>query len=349
MADNISALLGLQPNNMNALADSLRGEQRMGDYYSMSTLSPIAQYGQQLQQRSQQAAKQGGSLSQALEKEATRKAEREQDYQRGLEASTLAHDRRMSHAQAQKKADELKFDDFKPYVRGGKPVYISQKGSEVFELDENGDIKKTTMEGVSPYEKPSTSSSKSSSNNTKLGGTVTSRDKVAKEAARHIQPFNIFKEYKEDYSNITDVPFTDGVEGLPFVSQLENTMAKYAPVVTDEKSEEKAGWWSNYKQFYENPERHKLYGAALTPGEMRQWELANVTPSMTDKQIREKLAIQADLSKKVMEYYKDLQSTEYAPEFLDKVYGKPMALADEVMGLTEELSDEDIILKYGGG
>lgn len=72
MADNISALLGmgLQPqDNMNALADSLRGEQRMGDYYSQSTLAPIAQLGKTMQNRSASAANRGGILKQAIQKQ----------------------------------------------------------------------------------------------------------------------------------------------------------------------------------------------------------------------------------------------------------------------------------------
>lgn len=75
---SIEALLGMglgPQDNMKAMADSLRGEQRMGDYYGMSTLAPIAQLGQNMQQRSSEGAKRGGVLRQTMEREATRKRE----------------------------------------------------------------------------------------------------------------------------------------------------------------------------------------------------------------------------------------------------------------------------------
>ncbi len=116
MADNISTLLGLglgPQDDMEALARSLRNEQSYGDFYGGSSIKETADYGKRLSDRQTQAAQRGGVLRQAMEREATRKAELEAMNQRGLTAegvrvgerdedysrkqadSTLAHERRM--------------------------------------------------------------------------------------------------------------------------------------------------------------------------------------------------------------------------------------------------------------
>ena len=156
--DNINTLLGLglgNQDNMNALANKLRGEQKLGQMLGMSTIDNVAQHGQRIQDNTTQAANRGGVLNRAMEAENTRKEEREEDYQRGLGAEKRQQAHALKLATAKKKADSLKYGDFKPYVDAdGNIKYLTRKGGEVFELDESGDIRKSTMEGLSPYEKP---------------------------------------------------------------------------------------------------------------------------------------------------------------------------------------------------
>ena len=74
---DINTLLGLglgPEDDMQALADNLRGQQREGRFLGMSTVAPIAQYGQGLQLSATDSAKQGGALRLSMAKEAQAQA-----------------------------------------------------------------------------------------------------------------------------------------------------------------------------------------------------------------------------------------------------------------------------------
>jgi hypothetical protein len=84
MAD-INTLLGMgvsPQDNMQALAERLRGQQQTGQMLGMSTLSPVAQYGQNMATGAADSARTGGALRQAMEKENTRKLELKDEKER---------------------------------------------------------------------------------------------------------------------------------------------------------------------------------------------------------------------------------------------------------------------------
>jgi hypothetical protein len=49
-------------------------------------------------------------------------------------------------------------------------------------------------------------------------------------------------------------------------------------------------WWSDFRQFYELPQRHELFGAALTPQEAASWKASSITPSVDPAVVRQRLA-----------------------------------------------------------
>lgn len=130
MANGIETLLGLglgPQDDMKALASSLRKEQAIGDYFSGSSSPRMAQYGQRLAERSGDEAKTGGALRQTMAKEATRKSEREQDYQRGLTASDLTNTRKIeSDKQAQ--MDKIAIYKMKEELKPKKSTKLKPTG-----------------------------------------------------------------------------------------------------------------------------------------------------------------------------------------------------------------------------
>lgn len=96
MANGIETLLGMglgPEDDMRALARNLRREQAIGDYHSGSSSQRVSDYGRNLSERSRKSAQVGGGLRQAQAQEATRKLERDEDYQRDLAAGELRHKR----------------------------------------------------------------------------------------------------------------------------------------------------------------------------------------------------------------------------------------------------------------
>jgi hypothetical protein len=49
--------------------------------------------------------------------------------------------------------------------------------------------------------------------------------------------------------------------------------------------------WQNYKRWYELAQRNNMFGATLTPNEMRAWASANPSAAQTDAQIAEGLKV----------------------------------------------------------
>lgn len=60
-------------------------------------------------------------------------------------------------------------------------------------------------------------------------------------------------------------------------------------------------WWKNYRKGAELVERHAMFGAALTPGEQRSWQNADVGPGMDAAVIKRNLATRAALAEKVLD------------------------------------------------
>jgi hypothetical protein len=84
---------------------------------------------------------------------------------------------------------------------------------------------------------------------------------------------------------------------------------------------EGATWWQGYND-YKNVVRHELYGGALTPGEIKVFESANITPAMDPKQIqanleRQKEVVQNGLKRKA----NAMIASGYDPRAISQAYG----------------------------
>jgi hypothetical protein len=282
MADNINALLGmgLSPqDDMTALANSLRGEQGMGDYYSMSTLAPISQLGKTMQGRSTDAANRGGVLKQSMLKQAADEerrqaaltlaaANRDQDYKRGLERDTKLQENRVSLAKTKAAMKPKKVDEFET-------------------------------------------------------GTGSERQKFEKMAEDAMVQQSIFKGFDPEYANsFTDPISGDQIEGFPFVGELENTLSRVAPILTSEKQQAKAKWWSDYRKYYENIERHGLFGSALTAGETGIWKASNINENMTKEQVQAGLDKMNEVIEMKKKHAQDVNlSKNWSPNYVNTTLG----------------------------
>lgn len=70
-------------------------------------------------------------------------------------------------------------------------------------------------------------------------------------------------------------------------SRLPNALASVGLGGKDAK--DAAQWWSEWKKFYTLGTRNQLFGATLTPNEQKAWAEVDINPSMSAKQIRERM------------------------------------------------------------
>ena len=75
---------------------------------------------------------------------------------------------------------------------------------------------------------------------------------------------------------------------FPRGNTIANYFAKEGYGSVDRKQE--GAWHGNLNQFYTMPERHKYFGAALSPTEQADWEKSAINPNMDDYQIRHAMA-----------------------------------------------------------
>lgn len=290
--------MGLGPqDDMKALASSLRGDQGMGDYYSMSTLAPIAQLGQSMQKRTGQAAQQGGVLRQAMEREATRKSEREQDFTRGQAADTLAQQRKLEYAQAQKKAPVSKYGKYDEYVdtQGNPRNVVAKDGLTFTQNPESGALEQTNISGWTKPRKPTSGSGKQGYY--ERFGTAKQQLDFEKTAKDTQNQLTVFRQYLPEYGSISNIP------GM---GTLDNIIAKDLPAWASDEQKQQQTWWRDYRKQYENIERHKLFGSALTANEQAAWKQSNIGPDSSPEQIQDAMDTLSYLTKKMA--YKEKQN-----------------------------------------
>lgn len=333
MAD-INTLLGMgvsPQDNMQALADKLRGEQQLGNALGMSTLSPVAQYGQNMATGAAESASRGGVLRQAMKKEqqaqdnynstalaktqAAKKIARasvdkasEMERVNKDKATALAE----SKATAAKEAAKLDFDDFEDYVDAdGNHFQIAQRAGEVFTHNEAGDITRTTLQGKRPFVDPT-------SRNAKRGiQTIYGSPKQQKQfedlADESENQLTVFGQYKPEYSSSSK---------MPFVGSVENALARNLPNLSSDEMVDQQRWWRDYNKEYKNIARHKLFGSALTAAEIKAWEQANVDADSSPEQTADAMATLTYLTRKLAEKSKENAIIkDRDPEYIQNNYG----------------------------
>ena len=90
---------------------------------------------------------------------------------------------------------------------------------------------------------------------------------------------SMYSSYKPEYAS-----------QIPFSGQLATSLGTWADPIMDKDTKDLTGWWRTYKKDNILPERHKMFGAVLTPAEIKSWNQASINEGMTDYTIRKNLA-----------------------------------------------------------
>jgi len=67
--------------------------------------------------------------------------------------------------------------------------------------------------------------------------------------------------------------------------------------------QDRSGWWKTYKKFNILPERHEMFGAALTAPEIAAWNGASISENDSDYTIRKNLAFRENFIRDKMAKY----------------------------------------------
>ena len=107
------------------------------------------------------------------------------------------------------------------------------------------------------------------------------------------------RKFKDEYS-------PQGITGKPGV-QVENFVESNFPKVSSmigkpkdqQRVKEQAAWWRDQEYYNTLPERHALFGSALTPGERASWNAATIQPGMRPEAIRETMKTRKEIMESV--------------------------------------------------
>ena len=70
---------------------------------------------------------------------------------------------------------------------------------------------------------------------------------------------------------------------------ISNIVARVGGQHMDESDRKRQQWWADYDLMYTLPERHELFGSALTTNEKASWAAASISKEMSDAQIMTQL------------------------------------------------------------
>lgn len=337
-------------NPLQAISDALRTDRARAE---MRELQP------QIQQAAQTAATGETGLTEYKLKKSLAKEEAD----RKAAEEEREHRRKVVEAQMKTKPkykEAVQYQD----AQGNKVNAIFEESSgQYFTAGPEG-LQPLDMTGLTPVP------TKKSGDGSGKWGTSGERKAFESQAKMMRQQFDVFDNYNKDFSNITEIAGKE-IEGLPGVSQMENYIATNAPILSDQESKDKAEWWASYKKFYENLERHELFGSALTAGEQSQWKMSNINESMTDDQIKSRMATLKDLASKVIKMQLDgAKAKGWPDDYVGSQYDWFQQRNGDTEGDTvvrqggstggrsgkvnrqgsgsDGLSDEDLLKQYGG-
>lgn len=78
-------------------------------------------------------------------------------------------------------------------------------------------------------------------------------------------------------------------------SSIQRQFGKMAGGAAPQATQEMTRWWSDQAMMDELPQRHALFGAALTANEQRSWNDAAINPSLSPDVIRKRLAVRQEI------------------------------------------------------
>lgn len=103
-------------------------------------------------------------------------------------------------------------------------------------------------------------------------------------------------------------------------SKLPNAMA--AVGIGTQGSKDAANWWGQWNLLYTLPQRNATFGATLTPHEKQAWAEADIGPSMSGEQIRDRVSRVLKILKSKGGLMNRTYRAQYDPEVIDS-YGLP--------------------------
>lgn len=118
--------------------------------------------------------------------------------------------------------------------------------------------------------------------------------------------------------------FKDEFSGYGRGGETTMFIARNLPLFTGPTTESAATWWQDYDR-YKNVVRNELFGSALTEGEQRAFESADITPNMDPKQIRANLARQKSATESALaKTTRSLTASGYSPDAVEGAIGLPL-------------------------
>lgn len=316
--DEIQALMGAQvaPDSVEAQAQAaaLRGQLNDANFLSVSTINPLQQYGQSQAKSARNTAGMRGSLNRALAKERRDRDIKQadlQDKRRYDEEQTAANraadfanntiTNNQNYTLRQRGADNDRDRGSREATTfinpaGMEVIYdVDNKSGEVYPQGSGFDAEPLSIKGLTKKDRQG-----SSAYDGRNTGYMKSKEIATFEEATadYVSGFYAFDSYKPEFSQskVLGVDTT----GLPLVNSIENFASRNAPRIMNEAEIEKAQWWKDYDLFFKLPERHKLFGAALTKPEQASWNAADISKSMTPKQVQTNLTILRNLAQEKM-------------------------------------------------
>jgi hypothetical protein len=91
--------------------------------------------------------------------------------------------------------------------------------------------------------------------------------------------------------------------GLGAAEEVKAVLARESPLLRKAlgKDQEFAdSWWADYRAEFENLERNKLFGSALTKSETELWNKSNLSRGLPDSEIRRRIAERVGISNAVL-------------------------------------------------
>jgi hypothetical protein len=142
--------------------------------------------------------------------------------------------------------------------------------------------------------------------------------KLSEEGGKFASLIDSVKTFRPEY----------GGWGSQALGELSNTltsnMPSWVPALDPEKAksrDEGAAFWREYSR-QKSVARHELYGSALTPGERKDYEAADINPGMNPEQIKRNLATQQRiLETGIKRKAAAMLEAGYKPEQVSKAYG----------------------------
>ena len=102
---------------------------------------------------------------------------------------------------------------------------------------------------------------------------------------------SVMKDYKPEYAGTITGKYGADTEKWTMSNMPEATdYAKRVVGIDPAPAHARQGWWRAQEALDTLPERHKLFGAALTPGEEMSWRGASIQQGMSDADIRKHMA-----------------------------------------------------------